>query len=101
MSLTKPVHVGLLVFVPLTGLHMQVHKLIGDLLQNVTSYTALYDYVSAKSHDYSNIFIEFAFETLPFCTPLKSKISDLDATRLQENTPKIQNVPGEHAPGPP
>ena len=26
--------------------------------------------------------------------------SDLDATRLQENTPKIQNFPGEHAPGP-
>ena len=44
--------------------------------------------------------MDFAFKIPPVFTPLKSLKSYLDATRLQENTPKIQNFPGEHAPGP-
>ena len=44
MSLAKQIHVGLLPWylAPLAGLHMQVRKLIVDLLRTVTSHTALF-----------------------------------------------------------
>ena len=64
MSLAKQAHVGLLV-------HMQVHKLIIDLLRNVKSYTALFQCID-HSHDYSHVFIDFAFMIPPVFTPLKS-----------------------------
>ena len=100
MSLAKQVHVGLPVLgTPGWITYMQVHKLFMDLNQNVTSYTALFQCID-HSHDYSHTVIDFAFKIPPVFTPFKLK-SDLDATRLQENTPKIQNFPGEHAPGPP
>ena len=79
---------------------MQVHKLIIDLLRNVTPYTTLFQCID-HSHDYSHTFIDLAFKIPPVFTPLRSLKSDLDATRLLEDTPKIQNFPGEHAPGPP
>ena len=50
MSLTKQVHVGLLVLDTMAGLHMQVHKLFIDLLRKVTSYTALFQFID-HSHD--------------------------------------------------